>query len=652
MPLTFSHRRLSQSVLLMTSAVALGLSGALFTVKAQEAVTFPAEEPGGERVLIIGRAIDLLGDATTSSQGSVGSAELAARPFLRRGELLEAVPGVVISQHSGEGKANQYYLRGFNLDHGTDFALTVDGVPINNRTHAHGQGYADVNFIIPELVERIDYSKGPLLAEMGDFSTAGSANFLLFNELPFGIATIEGGENEYVRLLLANTFTLRGSRKEPAAPPAADGKDGKTTAAPVSRDRETLTIAGEWTNHDGPFDLEENFQRFNGLIRYFVVRGDNRFTLTATSFYAIFDSPDQIPQRAIKSGLIDRFGFIDPTVGGESERHSLVLDWQHFAPDGSSTTKVSAYGVYYNLDLFSNFTYLLDDPVNGDQFNQADDRYLFGLNAEHAWKMKLLGREANLALGMQFRGDLINELGLYHTEQRRILSTAREDDVFETSLGLYGKGEVRWTSWFRSTLGMRGDVFYFDVNDRAGLGGTGDKVAGIFSPKLSLAFGPWGKTEFYLAAGSGFHSNDARGVIGGIDPATGLRAEPADALVRSISAEVGARTSIVSGLVSTVSLFYLELDSELVYVGDAGTTEPSNASRRFGVEWANFYTPQFAPWLTLDADVSFTRVSRTPGRRATASPAPWKRWLPSARPWTRLAGFSARCADAITGRAR
>ncbi len=314
----------------------------LFTVFSFSFPLFGAEEPAQlEAVIVPGRAADLVGTAGAASQGSVGYVELAARPFLRRGELLEVIPGVVITQHSGGGKANQYFLRGFNLDHGTDFSISADGMPVNLRSHAHGQGYADLNFIIPEFVQSVDYTKGPFAAEVGDFSAAGAASFHLFKSLPQAFAKMEVGENGFARLVAGDTF--------------------------LSAGHAATTLGFEAVHDDGPWKLKENLRRFSGFARHAWTVGGQDFSLTALGYRAEWRSTDQVPRRAVERGLIDRFGNLDSTDGGETERASLSFDWT--AKDADSTTRFNAYAIYYRLNLFSNFSFFLDDPVNGDQFN-------------------------------------------------------------------------------------------------------------------------------------------------------------------------------------------------------------------------------------------------------------------------------------------
>jgi hypothetical protein len=588
----------------------------LRTAVGQDAVSIGMSDADADGITVVGRVEDLTGIATTASQGTVGAADLKQRPILRRGELLEVVPGLVITQHSGEAKANQYYLRGFNLDHGTDFSIAADGLPVNMRTHAHGQGWADPNFVIPELVERIDFFKGPYFAAIGDFSGAGAAEFRFYKTLPRDIVTVEYGQNNYYRGLIAQSFVLR--------------SDGAGNPARPPQMRDTVTYAAEFTNHDGPFEIAQDFQRYNAFLRYYALRGENTFTITAQANYSRTDSADQIPQRAIQRGLITRFGSIDPTVGLETQRYSVDAEWRRSTSDGTET-RAQVYGIYSSLDIFSNFTYFLDDPVNGDQFNQVDDRFVLGGSLARIWKAELLHRETTFTAGLETRTDILNDIGLYRTRARQILSTIREDDVMQSSAGLYAQAEVFWTKWFRSIVGLRGDAYYFDVDNHVDPDSSGTSTAAIVSPKLSLILGPFAKTEIYLSAGTGFHSNDARGVIGGIDPATREASPPADALVRSRGGELGVRTSFVPGLVSSVAFFYLRSDSELVFAGDAGAVEASGATERSGIEFINFYRP--VEWLTFDVDLALAR-----GRFTDAGPEGDK--IPGAIPLSVATGVS------------
>lgn len=528
-------------------------------------------------LVVQGRQTSLVGTASSPSQGIVGAEELAARPFLRRGELLEVIPGVVVTQHSGDGKANQYFLRGFNLDHGTDFSIGVDGMPVNLRSHAHGQGYADLNFIIPEMVRQIDYSKGPFFADVGDFSSAGAAEFRLVDRVAHPFANLSVGANNYARLVVAGTLK---------------SGMGETTAAV------------EATHDDGPWLLPEHSTRSSAFVRqHWTSHGDD-FRLTLLGYSGKWRSSDQIPLRAASAGIIDRFGNLDSSDGGESSRVSLSID--AFLKGEQGATRLNLYALSYRLDLYSNFTYFLDDPINGDQFNQRDRRLVFGGSAIQTRSFTTQGVTTELTAGVQLRGDAIGDLGIRRTVARRFLNTVRDDDVLELSAGLFGGAETRWSDWLRTIGGLRYDGYSFRVTSDTAAN-SGSRRADLLSPKAGVVLGPWRGAEIYANAGLGFHSNDARGTTIRVDPADGTTpVDRVNPLVRSKGAEIGLRTAVLPGLVSTVSLWALDLDSELVFVGDAGGTEPSGRTRRSGAELANFY--RINPWLSLDADLSLTRA--------------------------------------------
>ena len=533
-------------------------------------------------VEVIGTYQTGVGTSDAASQGTVTARRVETRPALRPGELLEYVPGVIITQHSGDGKANQYFLRGFNLDHGTDFAIDVAGMPVNMPTHAHGQGYADLNFLIPELVSGIDYRKGPYYAEVADFSAAGAASIHYANSLPHTIGSVTLGEHNYKRALLAGSPSFGGG---------------------------TLLYGVELIGQDGPWDNPENFKKFNTALRY--SRGDSAdgFSVTGMAYKADWDSTDQIPRSAVDSGLIGRFGAIDPTDGGETSRYSLSYEQHH--DFGGGRVVFDAYAIHSKLNLFSNFTFFLDDTTNGDQFEQAENRTVLGLHPRVEFYNKLAGMDSIFKIGLQVRRDDIDPVGLYHTVARDRISTTREDKVVETSIGIYVEETLQVTEKFRSILGLRGDQYDFDVDSNIPQN-SGKVDDSIVSPKLSLIFGPWAKTEYFLNYGYGFHSNDARGTTITLDPTDPLLltpADPVDPLVRSTGTEVGVRTEIIRNLESSLSLWELRLDSELLFVGDAGTTEPSRPSKRTGVEWTNHYRP--TPWLLVDLDLCVSHARFT-----------------------------------------
>jgi hypothetical protein len=521
-------------------------------------------------------AKNLVGIASSSSQGAITAVQLQARPVMRAGEVLETVPGMIISQHSGGGKANQYYLRGFNLDHGTDFASTVAGLPINTPTGAHAHGYADVGFLIPELVGGVQFKKGPYFADEGDFSAAGTASISYLNVLDRPFVTLAGGGQGWGRFLGA------------ASPQAGGGH---------------LLTALEFVHDDGPWSRPDGFKRGNAVVRF--SRGDttNGVSVTGLGYWAKWKSTDQVPRRAVDEGLIGRFGLIDLSDQGESNRQAAIAEWQRSS--GPSVMRASGYLQRNSLNLFSNFTFFLDDPVNGDQFEQAERRVTSGGRFSYRRLGHFLGRHAESAVGAQLRTDWLDPVGLYHTAQARRLSTTREDSVSQQMLGFYGQTEIEWARKVRTTLGLRSDTYHFDVTADNPLN-SGQGTDTIVSPKLAVVFGPFASTELYVNAGGGFHSNDARGAVISVDPKTGDPADRVTPLVRAKGAEVGVRTVAVKGLQSTLSVWYLGLASELLFVGDAGTTEAGRPSRRVGVEWTNY--ARLAPWLTVDGDLSFSRA--------------------------------------------
>lgn len=555
-----------------------------------ELASSPTNAPAPVRlpvVVVEGRADSLIGVAASATEGTVGARQLEARPTARTGEVLETVPGVIITQHAGGGKANQYFLRGFNLDHGTDFATLLDGMPVNLPTHGHGQGYTDMNIVIPELVQRVNYQKGVYYAENGDFASAGAAHLETFKVLPQSLAQVEGGMYGFMRGVFA------------ASPQVGSGH---------------LLYGLEAYHYDGPWKRPDDYQKFNGLLTYSQGDAANGWSVTARGYHGKWASSDQVAASAVADGLVPFFGSLNDTTGGDSQRYSLQAEWNR--ADANSATRLSAYGFYYDLDLISDFTYFLVDTNRGDQFEQTDRRWVAGANASHTWFNEWFARDVENTFGLQLRNDVVRN-GLYQTQagQRvdkvnaddgRVLSaTTRADDVLQTSFGGYFENRIQWAEKLRSVVGVRGDLYYYDVDSNLPIN-SGERTAAIGSPKASLIFGPWAKTEVYAQGGLGFHSNDGRGTTTRMDPLTGDPVPRADPLVQTYGAEVGVRTLALEGLHSTVSVWWLDMDSELVFIGDAGTTEASRPSRRYGVEWANYYT--LAQRLTLDADFSFSHA--------------------------------------------
>ncbi|MBL0938620.1 MAG: TonB-dependent receptor [Gemmatimonadaceae bacterium] len=529
-------------------------------------------------VRVTGRRDDLIGIASSAAQGRVGRADMRQRPLLREGELLEVIPGMILTQHSGDGKANQMFVRGFNLDHGTDFQTRIESMPLNLPTHAHGQGYTDLNLLIPELVDHVNYSLGPYYAELGDFGSAGGATLQLVRALPRPIAQIEGGAWGFRRAVAAGS-TTRGAH--------------------------TLLLGGEAKGYDGPWQVPQELAKRSGMARYSWQGNQQSVSVLGLAYHNTWSASDQIPERLVSEGSLARFGQVDPSLGGLTTRASLSLDATRVR--GTTRTQIEAFAVRYDFELFSNFTYFLDNSESGDQIRQQDGRAIFGLNVE---QQRLLTQESithQLRYGLQSRWDDA-DVSLARTQSREYREMVRADLVKQGSVGLWTALETQWTSKWRTTLGVRGDGYRFDVaSDHPENGGV--RTATLASPKVSVAFRPARQVELYAGGGLGFHSNDARGTTIRIDPVSGDSVDAVHPLVRSRGGEIGARLSGARDLRTTISLWTLRLDSELLFVGDVGTTEPQGRSSRTGVTMANFWRPlRSLRSLALDGDVSFTRA--------------------------------------------
>jgi hypothetical protein len=552
-----------------------------------------------------GREDDLIGIAESGTQGTVGATEIEDRPILRSGEVLETVPGLIVTQHAGGGKANQYYLRGFNLDHGTDFAIFIDDMPLNLPSHAHGEGYSDMNTVIPEFVKRVNFEKGPYYADIGNYGSAGAAHAEYFRTLEKNFAKVEGGTYGYGRAVFGASQKL--------------GSGSLLAGAEVYYD-------------NGPWKHPDAFTKINGLLTYSQGGDADGVSITARAYHGKWHSSDQIPVSAVP--LVGLYGTLDPTDGGHSQRHSLQGEWHR--QDTNSESKLMVYGFYYDLDLFSNFTYYLVDPIRGDQFEQQDRRWVAGLDAHHTIFSQWSGRKVGNTFGLQVRNDWIDN-GLYATEDRvrmdktdydagnpipPTLPATRERDRFtDTIVGFYAENRIQWAGEFRSVVALRGDDERFVVTSLAysaavNAANSGSATKFLPSPKANLIFGPWANTEFYVQGGFSFHSNDGRGTtqtvepISADNPAPNTPASKIPPLVQSKGGEIGVRTTDVPHLQSTLALWYLRSNSELMQDGDTGGTSASEqSSNRYGVEWANYYTP--LEHLAVDFDLADSRAQFT-----------------------------------------
>lgn len=512
----------------------------------------------GERideVVVWGRSLQLLGSSDSASQGIAGYGDFSTRPLARVAELVEVVPGMIATQHSGPGKANQYFLRGINLDHGSDFSTYFDGMPVNFRTHAHAQGYMDLNFIIPEIIERVEFQKGPYFADTGDFSLAGSNAMTTYDSLDDSFTELTLGSEDEIRLVTANSFQL------------GEG---------------TLLAAFEHHQNDGHFDLDQDVRKYNGLLKYSGLLAGIDSRITFSAYDSEWISTNQVPQRAVDSGLISRFGFIDPDLGGESHRYSLsgnfeIHDWQ-----------LNLYASSYYMSLINDPTYFLNNPVDGDEFEQEDERRLFGGSLRRAIESELFGLAATHNIGMDLRYDDVNELNLFNTIGRRRVSSIREDEAQEFSVGVFAETQIKLSARLRATLGLRADFYDFEV-DALRPANSGSDQDSLWQPNLGLAYRATENLELYLNYGHGFHSNDVRAAVNTIDPITLEATAAQDVLVVGKGSELGLRYDTLNGFNIAIAAFELRTDSELVFVGDAGTTEPSDPTSRRGIEINSFW---------------------------------------------------------------
>jgi hypothetical protein len=514
--------------------------------------------------------------ADSASAGMVGADELEHRPLLRTGDLLETVPGLIVTQHSGDGKANQYFLRGFDLDHGTDFATSVEGMPVNLPTHAHGQGYSDLNFLIPELVDHLVYKKGPYYADAGDFSAAGAVDITLIRRLDRGILSAAAGEYGYARALGAGSTRI------------GDGD---------------LLLGAQAREQNGPWVLPEGYRSLAGVLKYTHGASTGGFSFEGMGYGGHWRATDQIPLRAVEQGIIPRFGDIDPTDGGTTHRYSLsAAGWTRL---GRGELRANLYAIDYFLDLFSNFTYF-EDPLPGDQFEQYDRRHVYG--GDLSWQQPLgsASEQGSLSAGVQVRDDQIDPVGLYETTDRVRWKTVSATRVSEWHYAGFISWSTSLAPRLRMALGARLDTFRFDVDANLAAN-SGDAEATVASPKATLVFGPWKDTEYFLNLGRGFHSNDARGTTIAVDPNDGKTAVPkVSPLARAYGAEVGVRTTLIPRLQLDVSVWTLKLDSELTLDTDASAIVPTPATRRYGVEFGARYRPW--DFVLVNADLALTHA--------------------------------------------
>lgn len=521
-----------------------------------------------------------------SSQQFIPDKEYLLQPQGRPAQVLRLIPGFIAVEHSGgAGKADQYFLRGFDADHGTDVAFFSDGMPVNFRSHAHGQGYTDLNFIIPETIEGLDVYKGAYLPEFGDFSTAGAVNFRTREVVKEGVVQAAGGQFDTQRYLLMFSPT---------------------------KDKIRTLFAGEGYYTNGPFVNDNRYFRANLLGKMTTnLTPRDELSLTATFHKAQWNASGEIPLRAVTEGTLDRFGAIDPSEGGKTLRTTARLNY-HYDTTSDGQFFANAYGQYYRFDLFTNFTFFLNDPVNGDGIQQSDRRGVYGGDLGYKQRAEVLGMSTIGTVGFQTRVDDIHAR-LGSQTKRAPTGTTTDSDILEASYAPFVKLEVQPTSWMRLTGGLRAETFTFDVRNRCPTcveQPAGRTTSSIVLPKMNLALGPWARTEFFANFGEGYHSNDARSAVtSGSSP-----------LARAKSYEVGIRSKPFGpeGIELIATAWQLDLQQELIFVGDAGTTEIRGPSRRRGVEIAargQIYGP-----LYINGSVTYTKAEFRNGDAISLAP--------------------------------
>ncbi|WP_339902968.1 TonB-dependent receptor [uncultured Cyclobacterium sp.] len=498
--------------------------------------------------------------------------DLKTNPVSSSQDILRQVPGLFIGQHAGGGKAEQIFLRGFDIDHGTDIGITVDGLPVNMVSHAHGQGYADLHFVIPETVDNIDFGKGPYYADKGNFTTAGYVNFKTKRNLENSSIKLEKGQFSTNRIL--GMFDVLNTAKHDAY------------------------IAAEHLTTDGPFDSPQNFKRINLFGKYTGnITPLDKIGVTFSHLSSKWDASGQIPQRAVDSGLIGRFGAIDDTEGGNTGRTNVLVNYEKVLTD-DSYIRSSLYYSKYDFELFSNFTFFLDDPVNGDQIKQKEDRQIYGLTSEYFKSFDLKDVKATVQVGINLRNDLSNNNELSHTLNRTMtLSQIQFGDINETNFGSYLNTNFYYKKWTFNPS-FRIDYFDFQYNDALQeIYQTQTSTKTIVSPKLNVLYDYTPNLQLYLKGGKGFHSNDTRVI---------LSQAAKETLPAAYGYDAGLLWKPVPKLLLNAAYWYLFLEQEFVYVGDAGIVEPSGKTRRQGVDLSIRYQP--LKWLFWNFDTNYTHA--------------------------------------------
>jgi outer membrane receptor for Fe3+-dicitrate len=503
----------------------------------------------------------------------ISKIDLATRPVNSSQEILRKVPGLFIGQHAGGGKAEQIFLRGFDIDHGTDIAISVDGMPVNMVSHAHGQGYADLHFVIPETLDKIDFGKGSYFASKGDFATAGYVSFQTKEKINESQVSFEAGQ--FNSLKTVGLFNLLDSKS-----------------------RDNAYIATEYVLTDGPFDSPQNFKRLNLFGKYTAnFNNSSKVSFTASQFTSKWDASGQIPQRLVDAGIIGRFGAVDNTEGGNTSRTNFNVAYTK-AIDDNTLVKANTFYSNYQFELFSNFTFFLIDPVNGDQIRQKEFRNIYGLNTELSKKLNWNNNNVLLQYGFGFRADETKGSELSRTANRKTtLEKLQLGDVDQSNYFGYFNGEIEFGK-LKINPALRIDHFKFNYEDKLQtVFETKTESKTKFSPKLNFIYTQSNQVQFFIKSGFGFHSNDTRVVVAQLGK---------EILPTSFGADFGTTFKATPRLIVNTALWFLNLQQEFVYVGDAGIVEPSGRSRRIGADLGIRY--QLNDYLFLDADANYTRA--------------------------------------------
>ena len=508
---------------------------------------------------------------TVAKFNTISKIDLGLKPVRNTQELLSLVPGLFIAQHAGGGKAEQIFLRGFDVDHGTDVRVSVDGLPVNMLSHAHGQGYADAHFIIPETINNIDFGAGPYYAQQGNLNTAGYVSFSTFNSIPKSSIQIEGGRFNSFRSLVMIDLLKK------------------------NKDKQSAYVAADFNYTDGPTISKQKFNRFNFFTKYnLAITEKTSMTALLSAFKSRWDASGQVPQRAIESGLISRFGSIDPTEGGNTERYNASISLTHRYANGTNWETQVFYSRYI-FNLFSNFTFFLNDPLNGDEIQQAESRDIFGLTSKINQKYFFGNTQLSATYGTGIRYDHTADSKLSNVVKRQFLSNIKLGNIKEANAYAFTQQQLSVGKWLFDA-GVRFDYFHFDYLDKLNMLQLPAREKSIVSPKLNVQYTLNERIQFFAKAGKGFHSNDARVVTAN---------EGKEILPAAYGSDIGIMLKPNKNLFFSVACWNLFLAQEFVYVGDAGIIEPSGKTRREGIDIVARY--QFTKHLFANANINFTK---------------------------------------------